>query len=104
ASTVCHKVVELFAEDSDCSCYRPSSGISETTEASTINLTADIEKEFNITRSSLTFYDSIQHLEHPLCSFAAWCAFSARFVHVELSGSPDESDNTGVFVKEHTTT
>lgn len=94
-------VLEFFGEDTEGGGDGPSGGITKTTEAATIDLLGDLEKQIHVSGLSVAHDDAAEDLLHPFCAFAAGSAFSAGFVGIEKGSAPDEADDAGVFVEEH---
>jgi hypothetical protein len=65
-------------------------------------MVAYLQQQVDILHAPLALQDTLQDLHHPACALTAGCAFAARFMGVELGGTPREMHDTGMLIQHDT--
>src|SRR5574341_22748 len=79
---------ELVAVFSDKRCRRHRRGVAERADRVAHDVGADVEDQIQIASLPFAILDAVKNLFHPVTSFAARAALSARFVGVKTRDVP----------------
>ena len=82
-------VFDVTAETSDQTLHGPGGGIAQSADSVALDLVRKLFKHVNLGEVGVSELHSLEHVDHPAGSFAAWGALAATLVLVELGKAED---------------